>query len=173
MEKLDRSQFSVLLKKQRIKPRLVRELRFVPEDIASWDDLELLAITTRSKSEGLLLVQIDDFYVIPYELAIGLKDNTTGRSRPVVCDFCYTWQQGGKVGRITFRRISDDHTFTYLCCADLQCSQHVRNKTAEATLSRAQLHEDITVEQRITRLRVKIGNVIKTLGVQPVLPDGF
>lgn len=96
MQRLDRAQFSLLLTSQRIKPRLIRELRFVPEEIEDWDELELLAISTRSKAEGLLLIQDTDLYVLPYELATGLKDKTTGRSKPITCDFCYTWQQGGR-----------------------------------------------------------------------------
>ncbi len=78
MKSLDREQFSKLLKEQRIKPRLSRELRFVPEEIKDWNERELLAIGTRSKAEGLLLVHIDDFYMLPYELATNFKDKTTG-----------------------------------------------------------------------------------------------
>jgi hypothetical protein len=169
MKSLDRERFSSLLKTKRVKLRLARELRFIPESITHWEDLEMLAIGTRSNTEGLLLIQVDDFYMLPYELTIGLKDKATGRSKPITCDFCYTWQQGGKAGRITFRRTSDDHTFTYLCCADLRCSLNVRDKTAEALLSRTQLHEDLIEEQRVARLDNKLRRVITMLGCQPVI----
>lgn len=172
MKSFSREEFSALLKEQRIKSRLSRELRFVPEEIDSWDDLDMLAVGTRSGREGVLVVQTDNFYMLPYELSVGLKDASTGRTKPVVCDFCYTWQRGGKSGRITFRRASDDHTFTFLCCADLRCSLHVRNTTPEAILSRTQLHEDITTEQRLARLQDKLKRVIKILGAQPGTPIG-
>lgn len=128
----------------------------------------MLAVSTRSKAEGILLVQTTDFYLFPYELTVGLKDKATGRTKPVTCDFCYTWQQGSKAGRITFRRTSDDHTFTYLCCADLQCSLHVRTKTVDALLSRTQLREDMTDEQRVLRLEEKLQRLLKTIAAQPI-----
>lgn len=170
MKSLDREAFAALLRQERVRPRLARELRFVPEEIDNWDNLDMLAITTRSKNEGVLLVQTDNLYMVPYELSVGLKDVATGRTKPVVCDFCYTWQRGGKSGQITFRRASDGHALTFLCCADLRCSLHVRNLTQEATLSRTQLHEDITSEQRIARLKDKLSRVITTLGAQPAAP---
>jgi len=168
MKSLNREQFSTLLKVQRITTRLTRELRFVPEIIDSWDELEMLAVPTRSNKEGLLLLQPDAFYAFPYELTTNLADRATGRSKPITCDFCYTWQQGGKAGRITFRRKTDDHTLTYLCCSDLRCSLHVRDKTTEARLSRTQLHEDITTEQRIARLKDKLHILISALDLQPI-----
>lgn len=173
MKGLSREEFSVLLKELRLKSRLSRELRFTPEAIDGWDNLDMLAVGTRSKAEGVLLIQTNNFYVLPYELAVGIKDTATGRTKPVVCDFCYTWQQGGKAGRVTFRRPVDDHTFTFLCCGDLKCSLHVRGLTPEAVLSRLQLHEDITEAQRITRLKARLDDVLAILGVQPVPPaDG-
>lgn len=167
MKSITREQFSALLKEQRIKTRLRRELRFNPDEIMEWDNLEMLAIGTRSGAEGLLLMQTDNFYVLPYELTTGIADKASGRSKPITCDFCYTWQRGRSAARITFRRVSDNHTFTYLCCGDLRCSLHVRNFTAESTLSRTQLHEDITTEQRIERLKRKLNQLIHTLGINP------
>lgn len=169
MNTVSREELSSLLKTQRIKSRLARELRFIPEEVHNWDDLEMLAVSTRSNAEGVLLVQTDDFFMLPYERATGLKDKVTGRSKPVTCDFCYTWQQGGKAGRITFRRKSDDHTFTYLCCADLRCSLHVRGLTAESMLSRTQLHENLTNERRIARLKENLNAIITMLSYQPVV----
>ena len=166
MRQLSRDLFAEILSVQRISRRLVRELRFVPEEIADWSEREMLAIGTRSKAEGLLLVGLDGLYALPYELVVGLKDSN-GRAKPIICDLCYTWQQGGKAGRITFRRKSDGHAFTYLCCGDLNCSLHVRDKTPESTLSRTQLREDITADQRIKRLRLKLADIIATLDAQP------
>ncbi len=168
MNHIDQEQFTSLLKTERVKSRLVRELRFNRADTTNWDDLEVLAVSTRSKNEGLLLIQLDKLYLLPYELITGLKDNTTGRSKPVTCDFCYTWQRGGRAARITFRRMSDDHTFTYICCDTLDCSLNVREKTAESILSRTQLREEITEEQRINRLEKKLQELITTLDSKPV-----
>ena len=167
MHSIDRDQFAALLKDQRIKSRLARELRFKPEDISEWVHLELLAVGTRSGAEGLLLIQTENFYVLPYELTTGITDKSTGRSKPITCDLCYTWQPGGNAASITFTRPADSHTFTYLCCADLQCSLHVRNLTPEAIVSRSQLHEDITVGQRIIRLKRKVDTILATLDLTP------
>jgi hypothetical protein len=168
MKALDRTQFAALLKSQRVRPRLVRELRFVPEDITDWQDRELLAITTRSGAAGVALIQTDDTYLLPFELATKIADKTTGRTKAVICDFCYTWQRGSNAARITFQRPSDSHSFTFLCCADLKCSLHVRDHTSEAALSRSQLREDLTPAQRVQRLTEKLDSLIRLLGVLPV-----
>ena len=154
MKYISRNDFPLLLKEHHIKPRLQREVRFVP-DLVAWDELELLAITTRSANEGVLLVELNGLLMIPFEIKRKLIDTRTGRSKPITCDFCYTWQKGGNAAAITFSR-PDKTSVTFLCCADLACSMHVRGKTPESALSRSQLHEDMTVEQRIMRLRQKL-----------------
>ena len=99
---------------------------------------------------------------------LAVADKATGRSKPITCDFCLTWQRGSNAGRITFERASDKHKFTYLCCGDLQCSLHIRGQTPQAMLSRTQLREDTTVEQRIARLQERVMRIITTLGAEPV-----
>jgi hypothetical protein len=105
---------------------------------------------------------------VPFELTTKIADKITGRTKAIICDFCYTWQRGGNAGRITFHRPSDGHSFTFLCCADLNCGLHVRGKTPAATLSRAQLHEDLTPEQRVSRLSNKLQAVMTQLEQPPV-----
>lgn len=151
MNYISREAFLPLLKQARIKLRLQRELRFTPETIP-WADVEMLAITTRSGNEGVLLVEQAGLKIIPFEIKRSLTDTRTGRSKPITCDFCHTWQKGGNAASITFVRDSQK-SVTFLCCADLACSLHVRDKTPEAALSRTQLHEDLTTAQRIARLR--------------------
>ncbi|HSH18286.1 MAG TPA: FBP domain-containing protein [Candidatus Saccharimonadales bacterium] len=91
----------------------------------------------------------------------GILDKMTGRTIPVTCDFCATWQRGSDAARITFIHTNDEsHTYSFLCCADLECSRHVRNKTAAAVLSRTQLHEDMTPQQRIDRLSANIRKIL-------------
>jgi len=161
MQAITREQFARLVKDAHIRPRLVRDLRFVPEEITDWPDRELLAVTTRADTEGVLIAQLDELYVLPFEIK-RITDKQTGRSRPITCDFCYTWQQGSNAASITFT-LGDDHARGFLCCADLDCSLHVRGKTAASVLSRSQLHEDITAEQRIERLRSKLRALLPTV----------
>ncbi len=167
MRSFDKKQFTELIKTNRVKPRLLKDLRFNPDIVDDWSILEILAVSTKSGDEGVLVIQTDHLYVMPYELRKGINDSVTGRSKPITCDFCFTWQQGGKAAQITFRRTFDNHTFTYLCCRDLGCSIHVRNLSHESLLSRTNLHEDITVDDRILRLKSKVNTVLKTLGAQP------
>jgi hypothetical protein len=137
-----------------IKPRLKRELRFVTstENITQddWHDLELVSITDRSGLNGVLLLELDaNLYILSYELSRRISDQT-GRSKPVICDICRTWQAGSSSATITFRKDPRSYSSTtYLCCADLACSRHVRTKTYASVTSRAQLHEDLTNEQRL------------------------
>lgn len=166
MQALGREQFTELV--AAVKPRLRRDLRFSPEVVGGWDDIELLALANRAGNAGILLAELNDsMYVLPYELRRKLADKS-GRSRPITCDFCYTWQRGSKAARITFTRTVDQHTFTFLCCGDLWCSRHVRDQTPAAHLSRTQLHEDLTTPQRIARLHAKLQKVVELLAVAPI-----
>ena len=168
MNAITKENFVSLLRQVHVKPRLARELRFVPEEVQDWENREVLAVTNRSGSEGLLLIDLGRFYVLPFTMSRGIANKQTGRATPITCDFCYTWQRGGSAGSITFTRAEDGHTFTFLCCKDLNCSLHVRDKTAAAVLSRTQLHEDITVGQRVERMRKKLAGVVATLKTTPI-----
>jgi hypothetical protein len=166
--------FILLLKDAPLKPRLKRELRFItstttiaPDD---WQNLELVSITDRTGTNGILLIQPHDkLYVASYELSRGLTNKQTGRSQPVICDFCRTWQSGNNSASITFRFDGKSaHSVTLLCCADLACSNHVRTKTKESILSRAQLREDLDNEARVKRLRVRLEVLVDDLELKPL-----
>lgn len=162
MKQFDKPTLLELAKAYGAKPRLLRELRFVPDEVTHWDERELLAIATKDAASGVLAIELDDLFLLPFQIMHNPRDKT-GRAKPITCDFCYTWQQGGKAARITFTRKSDNHTITHLCCGDLQCSLHVRNLTPTALLSRSQLHEDLNTDQRIARLRRKLHSLLVQL----------
>ena len=152
MNAINREGFTERVKS--VKPRLRRELRFVPEEISDWQDRDFLAVTNRSKSEGVLL--FDDDRVVPFELQ-RRKPNVAGQLVAIICDFCATWQRGTNSAIITFYRAKSTQSF--LVCGDLNCSLHVRDKTPEAKLSRVQLRENNTTERRIERLNTKLLSV--------------
>ena len=149
MEPLSRDHFSDLLRQARVKRRLVRELRFVPEAITDWSDRGFIAVSTRSGNEGVLVTY--DTKCLPYTLS--RRTNPSGRVAPITCDICMTWQRGTNSAILTFE--THEGTISFLVCADLACSLHVRTITPEAVLSRAQLQEDLTNEDRIQRLRTR------------------
>ncbi len=172
MNKLSLAEFSSLIETQSLKPRLKSELRFVAstESISDeeWADRELLAISDRNGNKGVLLVSQDDLlYVLPYEFKSGITSSSTGRSQSIICNFCQTWQYGDKAGSISFTK-SRTTNVSYLCCADLKCSMHVRTKTLAAHTSRAQLREDLTNEQRIERLETRLKRILSELPVEPI-----
>jgi len=155
-----------------VKPRLRRELRFVTStenvDDEQWHDSEFISIADRSGNNGVLLLELEKcLYVLPYELKTGIVSSATGRSQSVICDLCRTWQYGDKSGSITFV-LDKKSTVSYLCCADLKCSQHIRNKTQAAHISRAQLREDLSIEQRVRRLESRLMRLVKHLRSEPV-----
>ncbi len=135
-----------------------------------WANLDFLTISSRDKRNGLLIIDTNEnVYVTPYELSPLRGDSSTGRLKPIICDFCKTWQTGSRAATISFRpnpRSLD--TIGFLCCADLQCSLHVRDRTVDSKTSRAQLHENITVEERIDRLRSKLNSLVERLSLTPV-----
>lgn len=153
---MDKSALILLCKQARISQRVLRELRFPEDSLRACEERELTAFYDRSGNEGVLVVHLrEQLYCLPFTVRKGLVDTTTGRTKPVICDFCCTWQKGGHAASITFKK-SDTTSITYLCCADLLCSLHVRDATPEAALSRSQLREDITPEKRIERLKRRL-----------------
>ncbi len=171
MNKVTSVEFDTLIAKSLlVSPRLKRELRFATStaDIsdAQWENAEFIPVTDRTGTRGVLLVQPDDtVFVLPYTLKFGLT-SSTGRAQAIICDLCRTWQVGVRSGSITFakdRRAS--RAVSYLCCGDLLCSRHIRNQTATAKTSRSQLREDLTIEQRIERLKSRLRLIIAEVGL--------
>jgi len=158
MNSLTREDFTQRMGAATVRPRLVRELRFVPEEITNWEQRDFLAVLTKSKNEGVLLC---GDMVVAFMLG-KRKPGGSGRVEPIICDLCATWQRGSNSAIITFVR-SDKSTISYLCCGDLDCSLHVRGLTIAGKLARTQLREDITPERRIQRLRTKTSAIIANL----------
>lgn len=158
MNPIGREQLQERISAARIKPRLARELRFVPEEITDWQQRDFLAVLTKSKNEGVLLYE---GYVAAFRIE-KRKPGASGRVEPIICDLCATWQRGSSSATITFVR-SDKSTISHLCCADLACSLHVRGLTNAGRLARTQLREDITPERRIARLHTRLRTILAEL----------
>jgi hypothetical protein len=155
-----------------VKPRLKSELKFIAsaESLSDedWSDRELLSISDRNGNNGVLLVSLNSgLYILPYELMVGITSSVTGRSQSIICGFCRTWQYGDRSASIRFLK-SKNSSVSYLCCADLNCSMHVRNKTDASHTSRAQLREDLSTNQRIERLKTRLTNFITDLPINPI-----
>lgn len=148
------------LKDTRIKPRIIRDLRYAPAEISYPESRDFLAIMNKSRSEGVLLFE-DTFY--PFSLTKKAA-SSTGRTDGIICDICATWQRGSNAARIAFQK-SDKATVSYLVCADLDCSLHVRDMTPESRLSRVQLREHISPQDRATRLRGSLSRILSGLSV--------
>lgn len=171
MHTLTQDSFAELLKIANIKPRIQSELKFT-KSIAGllddWSEYELIAISDRTNSKGVLLLEPEqDLYIVPYELSNKIIDFKTGRKRAIICDFCYTWQPGSNAASITFS-VNPKRNIRFICCADLQCSQHVRTLTKESLISRTQLRENMTNETRILRLKQRLVEKISQLDLPAV-----
>lgn len=156
MNAIDRDQLKAVLDAARIKKRLQRELRFVPEEITDWEQRDFLAVTTKSGKEGALLY---DGFVLPFSLSPRAA-NASGRTEAIICDICATWRRGTESAAISFQK-SATNSLTYLVCAGLDCSLHVRNLTKAATLSRTQLREHLDDADRIERLRARLNAICR------------
>ncbi len=173
MQKISHETFQALMVQASIRPKLRREVRFM-QAVASlsdedWSNTELLAIADRSGNKGVLL--LDDgqnVYAAAYEVSRGLV-SASGKAQPIICDFCRTWQTGTRSGSVTLTKpVRGSGSVTFLCCADLHCSRHVRNLTSAAKTSRSQLREDMTVDERVARLRGRISEISQVVGLVPV-----
>ena len=157
-----------------IKPRLKRELRFVTStekmSDSDWLETEMIAIKDRSGNNGVLIVSLESgLYALPFAIKSLSKSATTGRAQPIICDICMTWQSGSRAGSISFigaKKASSN--VAYLCCADLECSRHVRTRTDASKMSRAQLREDLDNTQRVQRLKNRLEDMVKYLQAVPV-----
>lgn len=159
MEPISREQFSELTKG--LKQRLKRDLRFVPEEITDWQDRDFLAVTNKQGNEGILIIPFMNDAVVPFTLQ-ARKPNAQGRTEAIICDVCATWQRGPHSAVITFAD-GDRRMVSFLCCGDLNCSLHVRDKTDAAKLSRTQLREQVTPEDRITRLKRRLEATVEVV----------
>jgi hypothetical protein len=167
MKQLSQSEFNILMSLSTISPRLKKEVRFIKStehiEDNEWGLREIIPIFDRSGTKGVLIVSINGLYsLVGFERKSGIVSATTGRPQTVICDFCKTWQSGTRSGSISFT-VSRDRTVTYLCCEDLACSLHVRNLTNASKTSRSQLREDLSVEQRVDRLRSRLMQLIEAL----------
>jgi hypothetical protein len=166
MKKIDQAAFNHILQQAPIKPRLKKDLKFITSTShlsEDWSYYELIPIVDRTGNRGVLLLQPDnDLYIAPYELHRNIIDSKTGRNRAIICDFCYTWQPGSNAASITFTN-ADKRTTSFLCCGDLLCSAHVRTTTKAAIVSRAQLRENLSNEERVTRLKLRLSKKIEQL----------
>ncbi|MCA9337053.1 FBP domain-containing protein [Candidatus Saccharibacteria bacterium] len=149
-------ELSMSLKKTRIKPRIIRELRYVPSEILHSESRDFLVIMNKSRSEGVLLFE-SMFY--PFSLTKKAA-SSTGRVDGIICDICSTWQRGNNAARIAFAK-GDRRSVSYLVCADLDCSLHVRDMTPESKLSRVQLREHVALDGRIERLYTNLSRLLQ------------
>lgn len=166
--------FKELMDVAALRPRVKREVRFAqaaatlsPDD---WEQRELLAIPDRAGHKGVVLLKASDtqVFVASYELSRGIT-SSSGKAQPIICDFCRTWQTGSRSGSITIAKPGrDTGTIGFLCCADLQCSRHVRTLTEAAHTSRAQLREDMDTPARVARLETRIQEIAGLLGLSPL-----
>lgn len=166
-EVLERAADHLKLNKN-LRKRLSLAAAFDVETVG-WESFELFGVPTKDHQAGVLFIELDEkLYTTSYEIS-GLAAKT-GFARPIICDFCKTWQAGARAGSVTFptRRRSAD-SVSFLCCEDLLCSLHVRNLTSAAKTSRSQLREDITTEQRIERLRKKLATLVERLKLEPLV----
>lgn len=158
MKVLTKEDLEVLLNMFAIKQRLKRELRFSPEQIGDWDERDFVAVMNRSKTEGVIVAELGKLYVIPFRLTARTATRT-GRKEPVICDICATWQRGSYSAIITF--VKEKRSVSFLCCEDLNCSLHVRDRTSQAKLSRVHLRESLSTERRVERLHRKLQAIIQ------------
>ena len=141
-----------------IKAKLKRELRFVPEEILDWESRDFIAVMNKAQSEGVLIAELEERYSIPFRLQ-KRSANFQGRIEAIICDLCATWQRGSNSIVISFQK--DKRSVSFLCCGDLSCSFHVREKTPESKLSRTQLRETISIDGKVRRLRNRLKRILQ------------
>lgn len=157
MNEITRDQFAQLLIEQGIKKKLRNELKFTPEAI-EWPHYDFVAVFDKARRNGVLIYG-DRLYPVSLSLT---KPGSKGRLEPIICDICATWRRGSEAASLTFSK-TDKQSVSFLVCADLDCSLHVRGLTKTAALSRTQLREDIDAERRVERLHERLARLLSRL----------
>lgn len=153
-----KEELDTMLKEVRISKRLVRDIRYIPEEITHPNERDFLTVTTKSGKEGVFIFN----EIVVHFTLDRRRPNTAGRVEAIICDICATWQRGTNSAVLTFKK-SSTHSVSYLVCADLDCSLHVRDLTDASKLSRTQLRENIMPEARIIRLQDRLAKTLKGL----------
>jgi|GEM_PF-6594643 len=130
-----------------------------------WPEIEFAPFCDKAQTKGVLL--FDDgnqLRAVKYELG-KIKPNRDGISASILCDFCFTLRARNQTALITFDLNREKtKSVAHYCCADLQCSLHVRALTDAALRSKTQIREDITPEGRIDRFVAKTAKIFDTNG---------
>ncbi len=172
MRTLSQDEFKELIKTTDLKLKIKADLRFIKSVEAlrdDWSNYELVAISDRTGDKGVLLLQpYDELHIAQYELSRRIIDSKTGRSRAIICDFCYTWQPGSNAASISFTHAATKHKVRFLSCGDLLCSDHVRSTTKASQVSRSQLRENMSTEDRLDRLKRRLSAKISQLKLPPI-----
>lgn len=163
--KIDQEKLTELLIENGFRNKKIKEYRIPVELKAYWPEIELVMLCDKAQAKGVLL--FDDgtaLSAVKYELG-KIKPNRNGASTSILCDFCFTMQSRNQTALITFD-LNREKTKSvgYYCCADLQCSLHVRGLTDASLRSRSKIREDITPEGRIARFVVKTSKIFATNG---------
>lgn len=173
MNIITQESFTLLIKNAAIKPRFKRDLKFTTstEHLTpdQWQHSEIIPIWNKSKNGGVLLLQpYDTLHIVAFDDSSRAGD-ANGRVKPIICDFCYTWQPGLDGNFVTFYpQKSDSRSVSILCCADFNCSNHARGTTLAAKRARAQIREHLTNDSRIERLREKVQTFIARYQIESV-----
>ncbi len=141
----------------------LKEYRVPSQFKEYWPEIDLAPLCDKAEVKGVLMFEATgQLQAVMYELK-KIKPGLSGASKPIICDFCFTMQPRNQTALITFTLNREKtKTVAYYCCADLQCSLHVRGLTEAALRSKSQLREDISPEARVTRFIHKTQAIFST-----------
>jgi hypothetical protein len=147
------------------KKKKLAELRIPDVYKEYWSEIELTSVCDKSQTRGIIIFfNASNTYAVKYELK-KIKPNSKGISGSILCDFCYTLQPRSKTAVITFDLNREKtRSVSFYCCADLQCSLHVRGLTDASLVSKSQIREDIIPQKRIDRFVAKTTTIFTTNG---------
>ncbi|MCM3300877.1 FBP domain-containing protein [Streptomyces pseudogriseolus] len=124
----------------------------VPHDLAErpWDDLDFLGWRDpQAPDRAYLVTELDGR---PRALALRSTGATSWQTRRSMCSMCMTTHTGGvslMVAAKQGKAGQQGNTVGTYMCSDLACSLYLRGKKDLGT--GAQLHETLTLEQKIER----------------------
>lgn len=133
----------------------------VPRDLASrpWDDLDFLGWRDpQARARGYLVAPRETGAI---GIVLRVPEATLG-ARKNICSLCVTLHPRGGVALLVAPRTGKagakgDSVGTYIC-ADLRCPLYARQKLTTGT---AKMHETLTIEQRVDRLRTNLGDFLR------------
>lgn len=157
-------QYQSILTGLGIKVRTLKKLNDYNDNLLKLKKPELIPFYDKKRNGVALMLglQVDNYQLVYFEQGASLIDSKTGRSKPAICDLCWTWHAGVAIRYITFSKSPRHRGITKIVCSDIVCSLSVRYLGLDSEQSKINLPESTQEIERLARLNTNLAKLINS-----------